>query len=39
VSDTGGTRAKKIKPAQMIDTRYLDEMEKSGFFDQLLAGK
>lgn len=28
-------RAKKIKPQQMVDTRYLDDMEKSGFFDQL----
>jgi ABC-type nitrate/sulfonate/bicarbonate transport system substrate-binding protein len=32
-------RAKKVKPAQMVDTRYLDEMERSGFFDQLWAGK
>jgi hypothetical protein len=32
-------RAKKIKPGQMVDTRYLDEMERSGFFDQLWAGK
>lgn len=32
-------RAKKIKPQEMIDTRYLDEMEKSGFFDQLWAKK
>jgi hypothetical protein len=31
-------RAKKIKPQEMIDTRYLDEMEKSGFFDQLWSG-
>jgi hypothetical protein len=23
----------------MIDTRYLDEMEKSGFFEQIWAGK
>lgn len=30
-------RAKKVKPQEMIDTRYLDEMEKSGFFDQLWA--
>jgi hypothetical protein len=30
-------RAKKIKPQQLIDSRYLDEMEKSGFFDQLWA--
>jgi len=28
-------RAKTIKPEEMIDTRYLDEMEKSGFFEQL----
>lgn len=32
-------RAKKIKPQELIDHRYLDEMEKSGFFDQLWAGK
>ncbi|HTN72797.1 MAG TPA: ABC transporter substrate-binding protein [Methylomirabilota bacterium] len=32
-------RAKTVKPQEMIDTRYLDEMEKSGFFDQLWAGK
>src|SRR5918996_330715 len=32
-------RAKKIKPAELIDTRYLDEMEKGGFFDQLWAKK
>jgi len=28
-------RAKKVKPQELIDTRYLDEMEKSGFFDKL----
>jgi NitT/TauT family transport system substrate-binding protein len=28
-------RAKKVKPQELIDNRYLDEMEKSGFFDQL----
>jgi ABC-type nitrate/sulfonate/bicarbonate transport system substrate-binding protein len=28
-------RAKKIKPPELVDTRYLDEMEKSGFFDQI----
>jgi NitT/TauT family transport system substrate-binding protein len=28
-------RAKAVKPQEMIDTRYLDEMEKSGFFDQI----
>lgn len=28
-------RAKNVKPQEMVDSRYLDEMEKSGFFDQL----
>ena len=32
-------RAKTIKPQEMIDTRYLDEMEKSGFFEQLWGGR
>ena len=32
-------RAKKIKPQEMIDNRYLDEMEKSGFFDLIWAKK
>jgi NitT/TauT family transport system substrate-binding protein len=32
-------RAKNIKPQEMIDTRYLDEMEKSGFFEQIWGGK
>jgi hypothetical protein len=32
-------RAKTVKPQEMVDTRYLDEMEKSGFLDQLWAGK
>jgi ABC-type nitrate/sulfonate/bicarbonate transport system substrate-binding protein len=32
-------RAKKIKPQEMIDNRYLDEMEKSGFMEQLWAKK
>jgi hypothetical protein len=32
-------RAKNIKPQEMIDTRYLVEMEKSGFFDQIWAKK
>jgi NitT/TauT family transport system substrate-binding protein len=32
-------RAKNVKPQEMIDTRYLDEMEKSGFMDQLWGGK
>jgi NitT/TauT family transport system substrate-binding protein len=32
-------RAKKVKPQELIDTRYLDEMDKSGFFDQLWVKK
>jgi len=32
-------RAKKVKPQELVDNRYLDEMEKSGFFDQLWAKK
>ena len=32
-------RAKKMKPQELIDTRYLDEMEKTGFFDQLWGKK
>ncbi len=32
-------RAKKIKPQEMVDSRYLDEMEKSGFMDQLWGKK
>ena len=32
-------RAKKVRPQDLIDNRYLDEMEKSGFFDQLWAKK
>jgi hypothetical protein len=32
-------RAKKVKPQELIDPRYLDEMEKTGFFDQLWAKK
>lgn len=32
-------RAKNVKPQDMVDARYLDEMEKSGFMDQLWAGK
>src|SRR5918994_294348 len=28
-------RAKKVTAQELIDSRYLDEMEKSGFFDQL----
>ena len=32
-------RAKKIKPQDLVDSRYLDEMQKGGFFDQLWGGK
>ena len=32
-------RAKKVKPQEMIDNQYLDEMDRSGFFDQLWAKK
>src|ERR1051325_1334996 len=28
-------RARKVKPQELIDTRYLDDMEKSGFMDKL----
>ena len=28
-------RAKKFKPQDLYDRRYLEEMEKSGFFDKL----
>jgi NitT/TauT family transport system substrate-binding protein len=30
-------RAKGVRPEEMIDSRFLDEMEKSGFFDKLWA--
>lgn len=32
-------RAKKVKPEDLVDRRYLDEMEASGFFDKLWAEK
>ncbi len=32
-------RAKAVKPQEMIDTRYLDEMEKTGFMEQLWGGR
>ena len=32
-------RAKTVKPQEMVDTRYLDDMEKSGFMEQLWSGK
>jgi hypothetical protein len=28
-------RAKKIKAQDLIDRRFIDDMEKSGFFDKL----
>lgn len=28
-------RAKSVKPQELVDTRFLDEMEKSSFFDKL----
>lgn len=31
-------RAKSVRAEEMVDTRYLDEMVKTGFFDQLWAG-
>lgn len=32
-------RAKSVKPQEMVDSRYLEEMDKSGFFDQLWGRK
>ncbi len=32
-------RAKQVKPEDLIDRRYLQELEKSGFFDKLWEGK
>jgi hypothetical protein len=32
-------RTKSIKPEQLIDRRYLNEMAKSGFLDKLWASK
>ena len=32
-------RAKKIRPQDLIDRRYLDGLQKSGFFDKLWSGK
>jgi len=30
-------RAKKVKPQELIDNRFLEEIDKSGFFDQIWA--
>ena len=32
-------RAKKVEPQELMDMRYVEEMEKSGFFDKLWASK
>ena len=32
-------RARKVKPEELIDRRFLEEMDKSGFFDRLWEGK
>jgi NitT/TauT family transport system substrate-binding protein len=41
LDEVAGTdpRAKNIKPQELVDRRYLMEMEKSGFFDQLWGKK
>ena len=41
LEEVAGTdpRAKNVKPQEMIDNRFLNELEKSGFFDQLWAKK
>lgn len=32
-------RAKRVKPQDLVDRRYLDDMEQSGFFNKLWAEK
>jgi len=32
-------RARKVKPEELIDRRFLEEMDKGGFFDRLWEGK
>lgn len=32
-------RAKKIRPRDLVDRRYLDSLQKSGFFDKLWTGR
>jgi ABC-type nitrate/sulfonate/bicarbonate transport system substrate-binding protein len=41
IDETGkvDARAKKIKPQDLVDRRFLDGMNQSGFFDKLWAGK
>jgi NitT/TauT family transport system substrate-binding protein len=36
---TSDPRAKNVKPQDLVDSRYLVEMEKSGFFDQIWSKK
>jgi len=31
------TCGEKVKPQELIDNRFLEEMDRSGFFDQLWA--
>ena len=41
IDETGkvDARAKKVKPQDLVDRRFLDGLNKSGFFDKLWAGK
>jgi NitT/TauT family transport system substrate-binding protein len=41
IDETGkvDARAKKFKPSDFVDRRYLDNLQKSGFFDKLWATK
>ena len=41
IDETGkvDARAKKVKPQDLVDRRFLDGLGKSGFFDKLWAGK
>jgi len=41
IDETGKVdpRSKKIKPQDLIERRYLDSLQKSGFFDKLWAAK
>ncbi len=41
IDETGkvDARAKKVRPQDLVDRRFLDGLNKSGFFDKLWAGK
>ena len=41
IDETGKTdpRAKKINPQDLVDRRYLDNLQKNGFFDKLWAAR